>query len=854
VERLRLDFRLALRLWARTPGFSLVAIATIALGVGASTALVGQIKAVFWTPLPVQQPEDLRILAWTSPRRPFVLGPNVMAGPQVNGATTFSTVSYAAFLAMRDDPGPLSEVACWADLGEARPVLMGDLGFATVQFVSGNYFRTLGVRAAIGRTIQPDDETRDTWSPVAMVSHGFWQRVFGGASDVTNRTVRLNGRDFTVIGVMPHGFFGIDPSVSPDLIVPNGAVVVAAATQNPLQNRGLWNPCRVLVRVARGRTHDEARMHLERVLAAVIAETPPAEPYDAPRVALVPAAYGLSTLRDGAGPPLFVLLIVVGGLLFAACANIAGLLLVRGSSRSRELATRLALGASRGRLMRQLMTESLVLSLVGGLVGLLLAYWMSASGSALLSQFMPTLFGADRTLNLAGNLDAQLLGFAAALAVLAGVVFGALPALRATRLDLLAVIKENAASGLPRFGLTGGQVMVAAQTAIAILLLAGAGLFLRTLANLRTTDLGFEIDRLLYARVEPRAGGIAQAQRQQFFEDAVARLRTIPGVGGAAAAAVAPLGGDVSVGVGNFTIGICRPSAVREGGTPEMVALNSVTPGYFNALGVPIVAGRDFSLRDRSIAGSSSATGNDLIVNESFARTYFPGVSALGRNVLLAGNNCAKAFGDLTIIGVVADSRVDVRTMPAPTVFIPLGGFQGPVTLVVRAAGDSSALVATVRRAMTELNANVPTFSEAPVAELVERQLRQERLLSSLLSVFAGVTTFICCLGIYGMLAYAVARRRQEISVRMAIGAQASSVVGLMVRESLVPVLAGAGIGVVALVIGNRWLAGLLYGVSSYDPLTLVGACIVFAVVAVLAAALPSRAAVRVNPALALRQ
>ena len=249
LERLWLDIRMAVRLWARTPGFSAVAIATIGLGIGASTALVAQVKAVFWTPLPVASPQDLRFVAWTSPRHPYVLGPNVMAGPTIDGATTYGTVSYPAYLAMRDEATAFSDIACWADLGEARPVILGELGFGTVQFVSGNYFRTLGVAAAIGRTLQPDDHAVPAWSPVAMISHRFWLRTFGGATDVTSRTLRLNGRAFAIVGVMPAGFFGLDPSVSPDIVVPNGAVEVAAATQNPLQNRGLWNPCRIVARL-----------------------------------------------------------------------------------------------------------------------------------------------------------------------------------------------------------------------------------------------------------------------------------------------------------------------------------------------------------------------------------------------------------------------------------------------------------------------------------------------------------------------------------------------------------------------------------------------------------------------------
>ncbi|HET9702859.1 MAG TPA: ADOP family duplicated permease [Vicinamibacterales bacterium] len=852
LERLWLDIRMAVRLWARTPGFSAVAIATIGLGIGASTALVAQVKAVFWTPLPVASPQDLRFVAWTSPRHPYVLGPNVMAGPTIDGATTYGTVSYPAYLAMRDEATAFSDIACWADLGEARPVILGELGFGTVQFVSGNYFRTLGVAAAIGRTLQPDDHAVPAWSPVAMISHRFWLRTFGGATDVTSRTLRLNGRAFAIVGVMPAGFFGLDPSVSPDIVVPNGAVEVAAATQNPLQNRGLWNPCRIVARLAPGRTDEEARLDLERILAASIAAAPPTEPYDPPRVRLVPAGYGQSTLRDGTATPLVVLLTVVGGLLLASCANIAGLLLARGTARSREIATRMALGASRARVVRQLITESLVLSLVGGALGLMLAYVLSGAGAALLSQFMPTLFGADRAIDVASRIDARLLVFGAVLAVSVGLLFGAVPALRATRLDLIAVIKGNARSGLPRFGLTGAQAMVAAQTALAIGLLVGAGLFMRTLDNLRATDLGFQADGLLYANIEPRSGGLPPEQRRQFFEDAVARLRALPGVVSAAASGTAPMGGETSVGVGNFQIPICS-TAYPRAAAPELVTLASISPGYFETLGISILEGRDLEPADTARFAAAFMGPRPVVVNEAFAQRYFPGRSAIGQEAG-SGRDCATVTPNFTVAGVVRDNRTDARAAASPGMFFPLGGFQGPVTLLVRTAGDPAQMITIVRRAMTELNANTPTFSEATLSSLVERRLRRERLLSSLLAVFAGVTLFICCLGIYGMLAYAVERRRQEISVRMAIGAQASDVIGLMVKESLVPVACGLVAGAMLTAAANRWLAQILYGVASYDPLTLAGASAVFIVIAAAAAALPSRAATRVNPVLALRQ
>jgi predicted permease len=646
---------------------------------------------------------------------------------------------------------------------------------------------------------------------------------------------------------MPEGFFGMDPAVSPDIVAPISAIHVAAATQNPLENRGLWNVCRVVARVAPGRSEHEGRAEMERVLAETIAAVPPTEPYEPPRIWLLPAAHGLGTLRDAMAAPLIVLLVGVGGLLLAACANIASLLLARGGARSREIATRLALGASRGRVFRQLITESLVLSFAGAVVGLVLAYWLSGAGRALLSQFMPTLFGADRAIDVASGLDGRLFGFGVALAVMCGLVFGVLPGISASRLDLMRVIKEDATAPLPWFGRTGGHAAVAAQTAMAILLLIGAGLFVRTVHNMRSTDMGFRLDGLLYAHVEPRSGGLAQAQRRQFFEDAIARLHALPGVVSATAAGVAPMGGDISVGVGSTNQPICPPAAVREGSGPDLVAFNTVATGYFRTLGVSLLAGRDFTVSD------NQSRPSPVIVNEAFARRYFPAQQSVGQSVTW-GSDCTRPFGILPVVGVVRDSRADIRAATPPTIFFPLAGWPGPVTLIVRTAGDPSSIVPTVRRAMTELNANVPTFSEAPAVDLLERRLRRERLLSSLLMTFASVTTFICCLGIYGTLAYAVQRRRREISVRMAIGAQTSDVVRLILRESLASVAAGVVAGAALAVAANRWLSNLLYGVSSADPLTLMSAGVLFLLVAAGAVALPSRAAARVNPVLALRQ
>jgi predicted permease len=840
------DIRHAIRLWLKSPGFSITAILTMAIGIGASTALMGQINAVFWKPLPVSQPQQLRVMAWTSPRYSFVVGPNVWPGPRINGHETFGSFSYPAYAAMRDQSRTFSDLACWSDLGESRPVVVGELGFAAAQFVSGNYFRTLGVAAALGRTIQPEDDGVNNWSPVVMISDRFWARVFGRDPNVIRQTLRLNGRPFNVVGVMPAEFFGLDPSVSPDVVMPIGAVIIVSATTNPLQNTSLWNPCRVFGRLRADASEAAAQRELEGLVATAIAATPPQEAYDAPRIWLVDARRGLDTLRTAASTPLIVLLAVVVGLLLAACANIAGLLLARGNAREKEIATRLALGAPRRRVVRQLVTESLVLAGAGGVAGVIAAYAFSGLAPALLSQFMPTLYGADRTLSVTASIDTRVLLFGVCATVVAGLLFGVMPALRATRLDLIAVIRQSVIGANPRgFRLSAAQTMVAVEAALAMLLLVGAALFLRTLTNLRNTDLGFTTEGVIYARVEPRSGGLPQQQRRQFFEDAVKQLQVMPGVISASASSTAPLGGSQDVGVrADWQLACVRDAQGLY--VARNAAYNAVMPGYFDLLGLRLNAGREFTWSE------NNPRELPAIVNETFVRRFLAGRAPVGE-VIRTGLDCERRFGNLIIVGVVSDGR-GLRATTEPAVYLPLGNFTGPVTLMVRTSGDAAAMIPAVRRAIKELNANIPTFSESTLVDLRERQLRRERLLTDLLLLFGAATLVVCCLGIYGMLSYYVARRRAEISVRMAIGARAGDVVTLIVRESLLPVLIGAAAGAIAAAALGRWVESLLFGVTAADPIAMVAATAVLVTVAAIASALPARTASRVDPVLALRQ
>jgi predicted permease len=847
LERRAIDIRVALRMWARTPAFSITALLTIAVGVGASTALFGQINAVFWKPLPVTNPTGLRLVGWTSPRHPFVNGPNVIVGHREGGAETFGSFSYPAYVAMRDGSESFDDVACWADLGEARPVTVGELGFGSVQFVSGNFFRTLGAAAHAGRTIEPEDDRGPQYAPVAVLSYRFWQRTYGGDPLVTSQTVRLNGQPFSIVGVLPDGFFGMDPSVTPDVMIPIGAVRIAAANAGPLENHRIWSVCRVVARMARNANEQGARQELEHLVSEAIAAVPPERPYDRPRIYLHDGSRGVDTLREATSAPLLLLIAGVSGLLLAACANIAGLLLARGSAREGEIATRLALGAARSRIVGQLVTESLVLSVIGGAAGVVLAYALTGAMTRLVSQFMPTLFGSDRTLSVAATPDLRVLAFALAVSLVCGLLFGLAPALRITRLDLVRMIREGSARITTRGPLTSSQTMVAAQTALAILLLVGAGLFLRTVANLRSADVGFRPEGLLYARVEPRAGGVAPDQRLRFFESAVERLAALPGVVAVSAATSPALGGPSEVGAAaDAAFQPCTRDMVARGLPSIGSRINFVLPGYFDTMGMRLVAGRDFRWSENRPGRASP-----VIVNEAFAKAFFGNSDPLGQGI---GGNCPAAPDEFTVVGVVADGRRHLRDVPTPTFYVLLRGAGTPVTLVLRTAGDAAALIPTVRQAVRELHAGVPTFSEATLLDLKERQLRRERLLSDLLLIFGGVTLFLCSLGIYGMLSYSISRRRREISVRLAIGAPSAGIVRMVVGESLLPVATGLLVGCAAAFALTRWIDSLLFGISGADPVTILGASIVFLLVAAMAAAFPARAATRVDPVLALRQ
>ncbi|HEV3060496.1 MAG TPA: ABC transporter permease [Vicinamibacterales bacterium] len=867
IERLRQDLAFAARLMRKAPGFSATAVLTLAIGVGASTAIFSQINAVFWKTLPVDRPQELRSLVWYAQKHPYVLGPNVIAGPSLAGIDTLGSFSYPAYTAMRDGTTSFSQLACWADLGEARPVVMRDVGFGTVHFVSGNYFDTLGARAAIGRTLTPDDDTPATTA--AVLSDPFWRRSFGARTDVLQNTIDLNGKAFAIVGVMPRGFFGVDPSTIPDVIVPAGAVQLAASTVNPLQNPVLWQMCRVFGRLRPGVNDEQARSDVEPWLreaaeaavtvAATMQRRPRETEYDLPRLILLDAGRGLGTLRDAVSTPLLILMAVVVAILLVACANIAGLLIVRGAAREREIATRLALGASRGRLVRQLLTESLLLSATGGVLGVALAYALGRTSAALISRFMPTVYGVNRPLGVIVSPDARVLLFSAAVTMITGVTFGCLPALRSTRVELMSAIRQplGGRRGRRASRLPADKLLVAVQAALSVLLIIGAGLFLRTISNLREAPLGYDPGGLLYARIEPRTGGVPSAERAAFFERVVRRLETVPGIRSVTATDNPPLGRAATIFLGSAAVRFCMPGMTPEAGRDASAAVAGVAPRYFETLRTPVVNGREFDWLDGEAGNTASSGAPDpsrprlpAIVNEAFVRRFLAGRDPLDSRF---GLNCPSQPSAVQIIGVVADSRNLPRQPSLPRIYVPMGGAINVVTLILRTIGRPESMVPTVRKAMTEVRLNVPTFGEITPIELREQQMHQERLLTSLLMAFGAVALLLSSIGIYGMLAYLVTRRTPEIGIRMALGARPAAVIAMVLRESVAPVGAGLALGAVAAIAAARWVNALLFGVAPYDPRTIAGAASVFLTIATLAALVPALRASRIDPLGALR-
>jgi predicted permease len=839
IEQLAQDLRYALRMLRRSPGFTAVAVLSLALGIGANTAIFSLVDEVLLKTLPVQRPEELVLFNWLSGPKAMSRGMSGSVGKDpATGLRTSTSFSYLTFERFRDYGETLAEVFAFAPIQQLNVNVDGQAEIADGQLISGNYYAGLGLRPFQGRTITTADDRAEA-GPVAVITYRYWQRRFGLDPAVVGKTVQVNGVPFTIVGITPPGFNGaLQVGQSADLSIPIAMEPRLRPGNSNLSQPWLWW-VRIMGRLKPGITSDQARGNFEAVFQqsaldgwlAGSGQKEARELRDGPALRVGSGGQGLNELRLAYRQPLMILVAVTGLVLLIACVNIANLVLARGAGRHREIAARCALGAGRWRLAQQLLTESLLLAAIGGMLGAVLAYW----GKDLLLT-LPTWGGGGLKLEL--KLDPTVLGFTAAVSILTGLLFGLAPALRATQVDLASALKDDARS------LAGGgrslmaRALVVAQVAMSLVLLVGAGLFLRTLSNLESVDAGFNRENLLLFRVDPVLSGYKGAQAAGLYRTMIERIGAVPGVRAVTVSRHPLLSG--SSRVDRVTImGHVPPSESSD------VYINVVAPNFFDTMEMPILSGRSLSPRDDELAPKVA------VINQVMAKVYFGDENPVGRRFDFG----PQTEGKIEIVGVARDARyTGLRAETPPTVYIPLPQDVPPqANFAVRTAIEPGGMIASVRQAVREVDSNLPLFDIKTQSEQAEQSIAQERLFAQLTGAFGLLALLLSAIGLYGVLSYSVARRTAEIGIRMALGAERWDVISMIMRSVMILVLLGVALGLGGALAATRMISGMLYGITPTDPWTIVLAVLVLMAVAMLAGFLPARRASRVDPLAALR-
>jgi len=849
------DLRYALRMMRKTPGASAVAVLSLALGIGANTAIFSLVDTMLLKLLPVRSPHELHQVGRLMRQQPSV------------------SWNYPDYRALRDRVRAFSGLAAFSGpqpMGFQVPngSTAGETELASAAFVSGNYFDVLGVQAAAGRLLNPADDAKFGASPFAVLGYDFWQRRFAADPRVIGRTIRLNGYPFTIVGVVQRGFRGLDVSASPNLFIP-----ITMRTETLGVPLAIWNTrhywwIQVIGRLPRGATIAQAKSQA----ATAFRDQEEAERRAEPRAGLsnagqpiliLPAARGWSIARNTLEKPLLVLMVVVALVLLIACANVASLMLARGAARQREIAVRLAVGAGRSRLVAQLLVESILLGLFGGLVGLAFAYGCVQ----LLLGFAPQASTAPVDLHVVPDL--RLLAFTFVVSLLTGVLFGLAPALQATRPDLVSALKDDLAWAptAGRFArrtrrrgrVTARRALVITQVALSLLLLVGAGLFLRTLENLRNIDRGFREDRTIVVTVDPSRNGYKGQRLRDFYERLRAGIERTPGVGSVALASITPLGN--MRWNGDF-----RPEGYTFRAEEQtFIDYNTVSARYFETVGIRMILGRDFRDEDNPAFSPDPPTERRpgvepdvpgprvAIVSESMAKRFFGGRNPIGMHVCLQQEyDPARAY---EIVGVVGDARYfGLREAAEPMIYLPAWR-SGPERkmLCIRTNRDDAAVVDAVRRQVMALDAAVPVLASRTMRSCVDENIVVERLIATLSAFFGLLALLLAGVGLYGVMAHAASRRTREIGVRVALGASRSSVLWLVLGDAALMVGTGGAIGIPLALVLTRLTRTFLYGVSAQDPITVIAGFAILTAVAALASLLPAIRATRIQPSTALR-
>ena len=842
------DLRYGFRMLLKSKAFTAVAVLSLALGIGANTAIFSLIDAVLLKPLPVKNPNELVIFDWLSGPNPMARSisgyMNMNAGNGMQSSTAFAYEPFKQFNAHSET---LSDVFAFAAIEQLNVNVGGRSEIASGQVVSGGYYAGLGVQAVAGRTLTDSDD-QDSAEPVAVISYRYWQRRFGLDPAALGASVNFNGVPFTIVGVTPRGFEGA-------LEIGNSPDVSMALNMEPRINKGgslLREPGNwwllMMGRLKAGATADQARSNLEGIFQQSAIEDRQASksdvgheepgPPDVPNLRVFPGSQGQVEARREYSQPLMILMAVVGLTLLIACANVANLLLARGATRQKEMAVRMALGASRMRLIRQLLTESVLLALLGGLLGVLFAYY----GKDILLTLRPW-GGGPLEIDL--KLDLRILGFTAGVSLLTGVIFGIAPALRSARLDLNPALKDGARSVIGGSGFKLTKALVVVQVALSLVLLVGAGLFVRTLHNLHSVDLGFNRHNLLLFRVDPQLSGYKKAQIGRLYEELIEHIQAVPGVVHVSLSRHALLSGGANI-RNAFVEG--QPAPSERPSMRDATWVQSVRSNFFETMEIPIVAGRGFTPQDDERAPKVA------VINQRMAHRYFGDESPLGKRF---GFRSAEHSKDLEIVGVARDAKYSSVRGDVPfTAYQPYAqesASLGQMNFEVRTGGDPTALAGAIREAVSEVDKNVPLFDVRTQSQQADQSLAQERLFATLSTFFGLLALVLACIGLYGVMAFAVARRTNEIGIRMALGATAPRVGRMVMRETMLLVLVGIAIGLGVAVAVTRLIEGMLFGLAANDPVTISFAALLMILVAALAGYLPARRAAKVDPMIALR-
>ena len=851
------DLRYGLHMLARNPGFTLVAVLTLALGVGANTALFSVMDAVLLKKLPVKDPDRLVLFSSISTRE---FSPGSHNGSNrtdpVTGLNTRTSFPYQSFARLREQRGPLTDLIAFGSVAlnvnvESQPDV------ADGQAVSGNYFEVLGVPAFLGRTINETDDNAAA-TAVAVLSHRYWLRRFGGNREVVGRQINLNNVAFTIAGVAPPGFDGtMQVGSSQDVYIPIAWEPQVTGERSMMKGAGVWW-LRLIGRLKPGATIEQARATLENTFQQSVIEhrmarqdqaktlgqkaIGPLDPKDYPRLGADSGSQGEMNMRQFYARPLKLLLGVVALVLLIACANVANLLLVRASSRKKEIAVRLAMGASRWRLIRQLLTESLLLALLGGGLGVLFALWLKDGLLAV------TDWSGREMTGLNPRLDLRVLGFTMGLSLLTGIIFGLVPAFRATRLDLTPALKDSGRSSSTASRSLLTKSLVVAQVSLSLLLLIGAGLLVRTLLNLQHVEMGFNARNLLLFTVEPRLIGYKDERLANLYQQMSQRIEAVPGVQSVTFSRM-PL---LSFSSYNSSFYLSGARAAPDGRVPSSgnVYLHQVRENFLESMAIPLLSGRGLTAHDDAHAPKVA------VVNQTFARAFFPNQNPIGKRFGFDSDKTS----EIEIVGLARDAKyTSQREETPPTAY--LSWLQelrvvGSATFEVRTTGDPKAAITSIRQAVREVDGNLPLKDIKSQIEQADETLSMERLFAKLLSLFGLLAQQLASIGLYGVLAWSVSQRTHEIGIRVALGASRGNVLKMILKQGMTLTLIGVALGLAGAYVLTKYLESLttmLYGVQPRDPLTYGVTAALLTLVALVACFVPARRATKVDPMVALR-